>query len=872
MEKTTLLKASKADKLRFYRKEFFENAQSMKRGLFFIIFGIYTLETIHNLFITPSELYERTTTTMILTPLSYAITCACFYSSLFKHFKGSSDRILYLRYWIALLGTISLSFGLAYNTFFVFKQNLSINRPDEWLYALITERSEVWVVIIIDLVIPIWYMKLMVPTTYWIVQLYYYHQYDFEYNGMIWERCILFTLYAAALWGLKAYLHWKSFLDHLNTDAWLEIQKCILDKVPDAIAVVDADCKTYYSNTSFKNMCNDNLEDLSQRLSEIKKASIEQKPKIFMNFAGSVTGKGSDNSESTTRSRTNENIGTEFPEISLSLTKLLKNILSAVDKKELTPTDLFHFNSKCKSRDPEIEKLSSYEIKIIPLIEYKKIILMLDDTTQRDLAISLEAINQYKDKLLATVSHDLRAPINGSLTFIEHSIDHKAVPSVIKDQFLIPAHRSCKFLLNLVNDILDFSQINAQKLRMTFENFSILDTIKNCYQLLEVQAKQKNLIYSLDIDSKLSSEFNTDHTRVSQILINLLTNAIKFTSKGLVSLRASLIDDSLIEIKVTDTGIGMNEENQKKLFQDFTRIEHSEPQINSRGVGLGLVIANQLAKRLGPNDSRAGIKVVSTYGKGSTFSFLLEEKDLDLSKPKAISSRRTHRRDTRSRVSFVVLPDEEISLNDIDDLNTPRTKTSCQRPYINICNDNNTSLNSTGLISKLNSGRHHSQDQDSIRVLVVDDDPLNVLALTSLLKHQNISVDCAFNGEEAIEKVANIGSPLKLSHMDSSREPWNQEKKPGDYKLVFMDCEMPIMDGRQATNMLTKMMKNGELKTIPIIGCTGHKEEEKLKICYQSGMSEVLTKPISKEKIKNCLNKYLNIDSHLSKNSSSNLS
>jgi len=265
-----------------------------------------------------------------------------------------------------------------------------------------------------------------------------------------------------------------------------------------------------------------------------------------------------------------------------------------------------------------------------PLLGFGKAILILTDITQHNLAMSLEAANRYKDQLLATVSHDLRAPINGGVSLIENSIEHPEVPEFIKEQFLIPAQRSCKFLLHLVNDILDFSQINARKLRMCFEKQSLVETLKECYKLIEIQTKEKGIAFSLVLSPDLPTKFSTDHNRLSQIILNLLTNAIKFTSKGEVKLIAEAVSDSVVKIKVSDTGIGIKQEDLSKLFKNFTRINSvRQNSVNKRGVGLGLAIANKLAKILGAQTQRKGIQVSSVYGKGTDFWFFIESMKLE---------------------------------------------------------------------------------------------------------------------------------------------------------------------------------------------------------------------------------------------------
>ena len=120
--------------------------------------------------------------------------------------------------------------------------------------------------------------------TFWVVQVVYYHQQGFEFKGMVWDRFILFTLYTGVLWGMKAHIEWKSFLARLNVDGWYEVQKCILDRVPDAIAVIDIDHKVLYSNPQSKRICNDNIEVLSQSMHNIRRSSFSPNLKNYIDI------------------------------------------------------------------------------------------------------------------------------------------------------------------------------------------------------------------------------------------------------------------------------------------------------------------------------------------------------------------------------------------------------------------------------------------------------------------------------------------------------------------------------------------------------------------------------------------------------------
>ena len=158
---------------------------------------------------------------------------------------------------------------------------------------------------------------------------------------------------------------------------------------------------------------------------------------------------------------------------------------------------------------------------------------IIRDTTERDTVIRLQGNNEYKSRLLASVSHELRTPLNASITFTEKAMEHSEIPDEVKTNYLKPSLSSSKLLLNLINDILDFSQMKAKKLRLVFEEKNIVETVRECVDLLALQAEKKGIFLNMvgweDITETL---FKTDHNRVRQIILNLLSNALKFTFEG----------------------------------------------------------------------------------------------------------------------------------------------------------------------------------------------------------------------------------------------------------------------------------------------------------------------------------------------------
>ena len=199
-----------------------------------------------------------------------------------------------------------------------------------------------------------------------------------------------------------------------------------------------------------------------------------------------------------------------------------------------------------------------------------------------------------------------------------------------KTSFLIwtPATITVSLLLSLVNSILDLSQIKNNKLTLIYAKIDVKETLDEIKALFNYFCVLKNLYLDVEIHPDVCKTINTDKNRLSQIIINLLGNAFKFTINGGITIKVEVEsqDPYRIRFSVRDTGIGIKKEDQDKLFKLFGRLEHTDKKINTSGVGLGLTISNTLALLLNPSEQK-GIEVVSESDKGSTFSFAVEEND-----------------------------------------------------------------------------------------------------------------------------------------------------------------------------------------------------------------------------------------------------
>jgi signal transduction histidine kinase/CheY-like chemotaxis protein len=297
--------------------------------------------------------------------------------------------------------------------------------------------------------------------------------------------------------------------------------------------------------------------------------------------------------------------------------------------------------------------------------------------------------NQYKSALLRTVSHELRTPINAILAMTEmiKSSQHMSLENIERLEIV---SGSCSYQLCLINDLLDYAQIIAGCLKISYIPFNVKQLLTECLKLIEIQTYGSSLKLDLVV-GEIPETIVSDPYRIKQIILNLLTNAKKFTQKGCILLEA-LYSNKTLTIKCTDTGIGIPPEKLSILFTQFGRIDNSS-SINPHGVGLGLVISNMLVKELGGDK----IYVSSELNKGSCFSFSIS------------------------------LDEMHGNLMDIAEENV-RVVLPC-------------------IITK--------SLLDKTEILIVDDAYFNIIAISQILKTEGINCSYALNGEDALNKIRN---------------------------------------------------------------------------------------------------------------------
>lgn len=361
---------------------------------------------------------------------------------------------------------------------------------------------------------------------------------------------------------------------------------------------------------------------------------------------------------------------------------------------------------------------------------------------------------EAKGDFLAKMSHEIRTPMNAVLGLGQLLRDSPL--DDLQRRHVELLYSAGESLLDLINDILDYSKISAGKLRLEQTPFNLRDLLCECASMFTVSAEQKNLHFIFKMDDDVPAWARGDPVRLRQVLNNLLGNAIKFTPRGEVELRVQRrrwygSRQFTLAVWVRDTGIGLPAPAMAQLFQPFQQADDSTTR-KYGGSGLGLAISRQLVEMM-----QGDIVVNSAPGQGSTFHFTVV-------------------------LEATEAPTEDGSL-------TPSTQ----------------------------------QDLKHLRVLVVEDQPVNRLVITGMLERLGIVPLLAENGREALDMIA--------------------QQQPLD--LVFMDCEMPVMDGYEATRQLRRREAAEQQAPLPVIALTAHAMPEHRQRCMDAGMNDHLSKPLT---------------------------
>jgi signal transduction histidine kinase/ActR/RegA family two-component response regulator len=508
-----------------------------------------------------------------------------------------------------------------------------------------------------------------------------------------------------------------------------------------------------------------------------------------------------------------------------------------------------------------------------------------------------EHATKAKSMFLANMSHEIRTPLNGIVGLVE-LLSVKKLPAQERE-YITKIRYSTNILMSVINDILDFSKIEAGKLEIETLIFNPVTVFENAIEVVTVKSAEKNINIYCDIPHDFPVSLKGDPVRLSQILLNLLNNAVKFTKEGQVSLNITWqegIDKNTIDIvaDIIDTGIGISAEQQKNIFDDFEQADGTTSR-HYGGTGLGLSISKQLAQLMSGD-----ILLNSVLGEGSQFSIVLpfgyDPTDVsllnnlrkrgelylcqlgDTSSPEMIISNYVKKLiiveentlvaesnfwaqgsalfinskgafTAKHEVMIKCLIDKGVNIGvsvDTHDLATAEKLNEIGVKHIIHHPLLPTKLQSfiTDLVSPVTFFSVEKEETINIiddtpqftgHVLLVEDNKINQLVAGKALKNFGLTFELAEDGEQAFQKVI------------------NKVKERTAYDLVFMDIQMPILDGYQATQ---KIREYG-INDLVICGLSANAMRSDIEMGVASGMNEYITKPLNKKDMQNILEKHL---------------
>lgn len=514
----------------------------------------------------------------------------------------------------------------------------------------------------------------------------------------------------------------------------------------------------------------------------------------------------------------------------------------------------------------------------------------LVDSAKQDKITALQA-NEAKSLFLANMSHEIRTPLNGIVGFTEILRNTKL--DAEQQEFLNIIDKSSENLLSIINNILDLSKIESNKIEIENIIFDAAEEFESAVETYAVGAAEKNIDLNFYMDPRIASKLKGDPTKIKEVVINLLSNAIKFTSYGgEINLEIKKVDDdnghSGVMFSVQDNGIGMTKDQQARIFDAFTQADASVTR-KYGGTGLGLTISSQFVELMGGQ-----LEVESAKDHGTKFFFTLPLEEVTTNEPSYANAysdviMAKYEQEIPTKLDkyveryFDYYGVSVKHFESVGELKELKSDESCKGFWIDIDKARQNIQDAIRNIDKSKifaissvTSRSKIEDlgipQDNVvykpltlskvkevlnstietgpnivdekevrqetffdaNVLVTEDNIINQKLITRILQEHGITVDIANNGLESFEK-----------------------RRSGNYDLIFMDIQMPVMDGIEATHEILDFEEDEEVDHIPIVTLTANALKGDKERFLAEGMDEYITKPIETTELLYILNKFL---------------
>ena len=543
---------------------------------------------------------------------------------------------------------------------------------------------------------------------------------------------------------------------------------------------------------------------------------------------------------------------------------------------------------------------SSFEIKITISSEGEQLVLfiLITETTHRDKVLQLEEINNFKNQLLGSISHEMRTPLNSNKIFLEVAENSSKIPHEMLEDIIKPIAVSTRLLEYLLDDILDLSRLELKTLTLKYTTEKLHQSLMNTVDIFKFQLKAKRCKIFLDVPHDVPHEIKTDFQRLNRVLVNLLHISVASTSKDTITIKVE-VADNCINIFVGGKGILYSQEEIEQIKTILKGRMAKTPKDEISDKYLRLHLATKLAQALNQRGSKEGVKFESD-AHGSTYSFKVEmildeeenqreinfsEQDIDVEgnrgMTKMLSRAGTTKQFTKiltrnegnierrislsprsEKISHDTITEEQnlkreeiIDPRDVgmDQIISHRHKVPYQSAATTIQPITKTLEEGEDELGfELN---YMSQECTCHVALIVDDEIFNVKSLEKLLTSMyNLPCEEAYNGKSALEKIYGKKRCCRKCKI---------------YSIIFLDCNMPIQDGFTTAELLKKDMRERDeidssesdeeakkLPHIPIVACTAYVASQQAMRCKELGIDEYMEKPLDKKQLLEILKKY----------------